>query len=233
MSCSIPAIKGPLIRIPGDGAALPLAESALILAGGKGKRLGYDKKNIELLGVKVFDRIIQQLRGVFREVLISSNDPVEGYAVLPDALGSGPLAGIYQGLLRCSSEYLYVIACDMPFISNNYIAYMKGILTGRRPHACVAGVSRSDPAAALEASPPRNGCYEPMNAFYHKQCAAPMEAALRRGEYRIITSLEGLDIYAIPPETLAAFGGGDLFFNINTVRDLERAQRSRYDLSQN
>ena len=77
----------------------------------------------------MFDRIIQQLRGIFREVLISSNDPVKGRDVLPDALGSGPMAGIYQGLLRCSSEYLYVIACAFIFVFNRkrertfYIVY--------------------------------------------------------------------------------------------------------------
>ncbi|MDR1025717.1 MAG: NTP transferase domain-containing protein, partial [Treponema sp.] len=40
------------------------ADSALILAGGLSSRMGYDKKNLELNGERVFDRLLAELRAL-------------------------------------------------------------------------------------------------------------------------------------------------------------------------
>jgi molybdopterin-guanine dinucleotide biosynthesis protein A len=80
-----------------------------------------------LAGEKLIDRTIQTLRSRFEEIIVSSNTEFSrpGVITLGDEIGEGPLAGIYQGLVHCKSEYLYVIACDMPFVSGDYISFLK------------------------------------------------------------------------------------------------------------
>jgi molybdopterin-guanine dinucleotide biosynthesis protein A len=194
--------------------AKPLTGSALILAGGQGKRIGYDKKKLELAGERLLPSLVERLGKIFNEVLISSNNPtgVSGLITLPDSIGEGPMAGIYQGLLRCTSEYLYVVACDMPFINTDYIAYMQELLAREGPDVCIA---RHD-----------NGDLELFNSFYKKSCAAPMGEALSRGVYKIRLVFDQLNVHMIHGEALQKFGDREMFFNINYKEDLEQAERN-------
>jgi molybdopterin-guanine dinucleotide biosynthesis protein A len=173
--------------------------------------MGYDKKNLELNGERVFDRLLTELRALFGEVLLSSNKGGEPRCipVLRDEIGGGPLAGIYQGLRRCSSDYLYVTACDMPFVNREYIAYMRELLERETCDVCLA--RRED------------GRYEPFNAFYSTRCEEPIREALLKGEYKISLVLDRLRLCIIDAETTGCFNGKAMFFNINRAEDLERA----------
>ncbi|MDR2519045.1 MAG: molybdenum cofactor guanylyltransferase [Spirochaetaceae bacterium] len=192
------------------------ARSALILGGGKSLRMGYDKKKLALSGAPVMENLITALTGIFKEVLVSSNGPFAHplARVIPDSIGAGPLAGIYQGLACCESACLYVTACDMPFISRPYIEYMREIIRAEDIDACLA--ARAD------------GFREPFNGFYHKSCREPLYNALSRGEYKISLLLDKLKLHIIPPEVVKQYGA-DLFFNINTPEDLARALRAPFD----
>jgi molybdopterin-guanine dinucleotide biosynthesis protein A len=188
------------------------ADSALILAGGKSTRMGYDKKGLELNGASVLERLVVELGSLFSEVIISSNKPVMcgNVRVVSDGIGAGPLAGIYRGLEVCGSDYLYVTACDMPFLSAEYIRYIRGIVTAEgSADACV--FRRSD------------GLYEPFNSFFGKSCLEPMRAALLRGEYKISLLLEALRLRVVEPEVAEKYPA-PMFFNINYQEDLARAE---------
>ncbi|WP_010256498.1 molybdenum cofactor guanylyltransferase [Treponema primitia] len=191
----------------------PLTGSALILAGGRGTRIGYDKKKLELAGERVLSSLAERLGKLFNEVLISSNNPtgLMDLITLPDSIGEGPMAGIYQGLLRCTSEYLYVVACDMPFINVDYIAYMRELLVREGPDVCIA---RHE-----------NGDLELFNSFYKKSCAAPMGEALSRSIYKIRLAFDTLKVTMIDDGTIQKFDNGEMFFNINYKEDLEQAER--------
>lgn len=188
------------------------ADSALILAGGRSTRMGYDKKQLALEGANLMESLIARLGDLFKEVLVSSNDPFvhENVTTLRDDIGAGPLAGIYQGLKFCQSDYLYVTACDMPFISADYIRYIREIVSRREVDACVA--RRED------------GFYEPFNAFFSKRCIEPMYEALIRHDYKISILLERLNLSIVDSSIVAQYNKGDMFFNINNTEDLERAK---------
>jgi molybdopterin-guanine dinucleotide biosynthesis protein A len=191
----------------------PLTGSALILGGGRGTRIGRDKKKLELGGVSVLESLVVRLKTLFDEVLLSSNDPVEipGVTVLPDRIGEGPMSGIYQGLLYCASEYLYVLACDMPFINVAYIDYMRELIAREGMDVCIARHG--------------DGKLEPFNSFYKKSCVAAMEEALSKGIYRIRLIFPELNIYTIDGETIEKFDPEKIFFNINYKEDLELAEQ--------
>ncbi|MDR1987121.1 MAG: molybdenum cofactor guanylyltransferase [Treponema sp.] len=186
--------------------------SALILAGGRGTRIGYDKKKLELGGETIITRLITKLHLLFSEVLVSSNEPFahDQVVVLQDELGAGPLAGIYQGLTYCRSEYLYVVACDMPFISLAYIQYMQEVIRKKPVDACV---TRRD-----------DGFYEPFNAFFNKSCLKPMYEALVGRTYKISSLLDRLHLHIMDASRLNGFNQEDMFFNINYQEDLELAK---------
>lgn len=182
------------------------------MGGGKGTRIGYDKKKLELGGVSVLDTLIARLKALFSEVLLSSNDPLPRACipVLPDTLGAGPMAGIYQGLLHCASEYLYVVACDMPFINADYITYMRELLAQQAPDVCIA--QKAD------------GELELFNSFYKSTCLVAMESALSSGIYQIRRIFPVLRVHITDSDTLARFDAQKMFFNINYQEDLKAAE---------
>jgi molybdopterin-guanine dinucleotide biosynthesis protein A len=191
----------------------PLTGSALILGGGKGTRIGYDKKGLVLGGVSALESLAAQLGAVFDETLLSSNtpSPIPGMDALPDTLGEGPMAGIYQGLLHCSSEYLYVMACYMPFINVAYIAYMRELVSQGGMDVCIARH--------------RDGFLEPFNSFYKKSCVPAMEEALSGGIWQIRRIFPQLNVHIISGDVIEQFDPERMFFNINSKEDLERAEQ--------
>jgi molybdopterin-guanine dinucleotide biosynthesis protein A len=203
-----------------------IADSALILGGGKGSRIGYDKKKLVLNGVPVLESMIWRLSSVFSEVLLSSNNPVDaGRAkVIPDILGAGPLAGIYAGLCACGSDYLFVCACDMPFIDTGFARYVRGCI-----EEDVAGNAGKDVylyRAGGKAGIKSSG-FEPFNAFYRKTIIQNAKTALENGRYKLTPLFEEVSLRVIGEDELKPFGGEKMFFNINCPADLETVQKER------
>jgi molybdopterin-guanine dinucleotide biosynthesis protein A len=184
--------------------------SALILAGGLSTRMGYDKKGLKLGGKGVLDTLIAALKTLFGEIILSTRAPLANPAVisLADEIGEGPIAGMYRGLSYCRSPYLYVSACDMPFINTDYIRYMEEQIRAVKPDACVAR---------------RKGRYEPFNAFYHKDSAPCFLRAIQEGRYGIYNALEKMRLHIIDEEPLKYFND-TMFFNINRQEDLALAE---------
>jgi molybdopterin-guanine dinucleotide biosynthesis protein A len=211
-----------------------IAKSALILGGGKGSRIGYDKKTLKINGVPVLDTLITKLSELFPEVLVSSNTAVLDSRVttVSDILGAGPLAGIYAGLCVCASDYLYVCACDMPFINAAFIRYMDSLIAS----------DLADPATLpkdiyLYRAPPvpgrKSAGYEPFNSFYHKNIARFAKSALENQEYKLAPIIERARLHAIDAQEADRFGGEKLFFNINRAQDLQYAEHAEQSLDLN
>jgi molybdopterin-guanine dinucleotide biosynthesis protein A len=195
------------------------AQTALILGGGKGSRIGYDKKALELHGVSVLETLIAKLSALFPQVILSSNTPVSDSRIttVPDILGAGPLAGIYAGLCACSGDYLYVCACDMPFIDPAFIRYVDGLIAADAPKDIY--IYRAPPKPDK-----KSAGYEPFNAFYHKNIVPIAKTALEAQEYKLASLFEQARLHIITPEEVARFGGEKLFFNINRAEDLHYAE---------
>jgi molybdopterin-guanine dinucleotide biosynthesis protein A len=193
------------------GTAIKSTQSALVLAGGRSLRMGYDKKELVINGQKVFDRLLAQLSFMFDQVLVSSNQEIAGVETLPDELGSGPMAGIYRGLSRSLSDYLYVIACDMPFINRDYIDYMRRIVEETDCDVCLT--ARGE------------GRYEPFNAFYSVRCLEPIKEALVRQNYKVRQVLDTLKLHVIDTKTAESFNSAAMFLNINNPKDLEMVEK--------
>jgi molybdopterin-guanine dinucleotide biosynthesis protein A len=189
-----------------------LTGSALILAGGQGTRIACDKKNLKFGSVNILSNLVDRLSSLFEEVLLSVNDGTEyrNAVTIKDEIGIGPLAGIYRGLSVCKSEYLYVTACDMPFLSGEYIKFLETIVSDEAVDACVA--RRED------------GFYEPFNALYNKSALPVITEAINSGRYGMNRILDQMKLYVVEYPVTCHYAGGNMFFNINYKEDLQRLE---------
>jgi hypothetical protein len=95
-----------------------LMDTAIILAGGKSTRMGFDKQLINIGDTCITDYIITILKPMFKNIIVVTNRP-EIYkdpemAVIEDFYkGYGPLGGIHAGLLQSQSMYNYIISMSI------------------------------------------------------------------------------------------------------------------------
>jgi molybdopterin-guanine dinucleotide biosynthesis protein A len=148
--------------------------TAIILSGGKSRRMGRDKSLLEIEGFPMIERIAATLRPLFDELLISANDVEKyrflGLPVVPDEQpDQGPLMGILSGLKRSSNDLNFVIACDVPDPDPEMIASM------------------IDQADGVDAVMPKPGeeRYEPLIAVYRKSVIPHAEKILADGQRKI------------------------------------------------
>lgn len=109
--------------------------SAIVIAGGKNKRINMVKPLINLGGKQILIRINDILSKLFSEtILVIRKDQSDDIADLGMVLGMhivedkyenlGPIAGIYTGLLESISEKNFIIGGDYPFLSEKLIKKM-------------------------------------------------------------------------------------------------------------
>lgn len=199
--------------------------AGVVLAGGRSTRFGErDKAVADLAGVPMIRRVANRLAPVVdalvvncradqREAIAAALDGYEHpvrFAIDPEP-DEGPMAGIRTGLREVSeatdSEYAFVAACDMPFLDPDLVAYL------------------FERAEDHDAAVPRpTEWFETTHAVYR---ATPMadacDAALDRGESKIIEPLFELDYVVVGADELADFDA-DSFENINTQEEFEAAK---------
>lgn len=96
--------------------------SALILAGGKATRFGgIAKHELVIEGRSIFERQVAVLAPRVVEILVSGAD-VTGYRrVIDGVANAGPLAGIAAGLAAATTDWLVIVAGDMPDLTGELI----------------------------------------------------------------------------------------------------------------
>lgn len=184
--------------------------SAVILAGGKSSRMGFDKQLITVNKIKLINNIINKLLQEFDEIIIVTNNP-EYYndlkcKVISDEIkGKGPLSGIHVALKNANSEYVYFTACDMPNINIKYIKYIKYKISNDID-ACVT----------------LNGKFiEPFNSFYNKKLVKSIEYQLKKEKRSIYALLQNKNCIYIKEEEARIFSPDlSMFLNLNTKEDL-------------
>lgn len=103
--------------------------TAVVLAGGQGRRMGgQDKGWVDYEGKPMIQHILDRLIPQADEVLIIANRNQQDYAslgvpVFSDYLEGfqGPLVGIATGLEQAEYEQVVFVPCDGPFISTELI----------------------------------------------------------------------------------------------------------------
>jgi molybdopterin-guanine dinucleotide biosynthesis protein A len=195
-----------------------MAYSAIILAGGRGKRMGYREKSMMIInGKPLVTYVIKSLENVVDEIIISVRDKVQGEllgTILPgytyaydEFENKGPLSGILGGLTLCRNEFCFIAACDMPFINEDVVKMLFRL-------------SKSHDAAI-----PRweDGFLEPLHAVYR---CGPMiretRKAIESGKSIILAPIIRMNVNYINIENIRKIDPDiRTLININTPENME------------
>jgi len=190
-----------------------------VLAGGAARRYGGRPKGlVELGGRRILDRVVDVVAAVTGSppLLVANAPDADRWRpdlrTIPDVRrDSGSLGGIYTAVVSGAGPVLCV-AWDMPFLTTDLLDTL------------VKGSASGGWDAFLPESDGRRGV-EPLCAVYGPACGPAIERQLERGDLRAIGFHADVKVGTLPLERVRAFGDPDeLFFNVNTPADLERAE---------
>lgn len=130
--------------------------TGLILAGGRGRRMGGRDKGLETFaGQPLVLHVRERLEGRVAEVLINANRHLDAYRALAERVIAdaeegfqGPLMGIYSGLRAATTPWLVVVPCDSPALPHDLIARLVGSI-GESDIAVAFDGERLHPVVAL------------------------------------------------------------------------------------
>ena len=122
------------------------AITGLILAGGRGTRMGSVDKGLQpFRGMPMALHVLHRLQAQVDEVIINANQNLAAYesfgtSVWPDAMAGfpGPLAGLQTGLMHCETPYLVTAPCDSPFLPTDLVARLSAALHAQQADLALA-----------------------------------------------------------------------------------------------
>ncbi len=126
--------------------------TGVILAGGRGARMGGADKGLELLNGKALAlHALQRLQPQVGPVMINANRNLPDYEsfgapVWPDALPDfpGPLAGFITALTHCETPYLVTVPCDTPNFPSDLVARLHTALEAHGADIAMAAALEED-----------------------------------------------------------------------------------------
>jgi molybdopterin-guanine dinucleotide biosynthesis protein A len=187
-----------------------------IQAGGESRRMGQDKALLAFMGKPLIARVIDRVSPLAAELLVTTNRPGDyRFLDLPlfeDILpGSGALGGLFTALRAAHHPLVAVVACDMPFVNRDLLAFALDRLL----------------ATDADVAIPRSAeGYEPFHAVYRRAtCLPAVEKALEAGERRLISWFPDVIVAPISPEEVLHFDPrGITFWNLNTPEEFRQAE---------
>jgi molybdenum cofactor guanylyltransferase len=188
---------------------------AIVLAGGKSRRMGRDKRLLPFGDTTLLKHVTSVFRTLTDRVIVvfdsldslTADDLPRDVAFAADRWpGTGPLGGLITGLIELEEGAHMVGACDMPFVQPDLLR----VLLAR-----VDGFDAAVPEIA--------GRLEPLCAVYHSRSTQKLGTILDTGRLSLREAVGTLhllrvsesDVRAVDPHLIS-------FQNINTVEDYVR-----------
>jgi molybdopterin-guanine dinucleotide biosynthesis protein A len=189
--------------------------TGVLLAGGKSRRMGEDKRYLVVGEQTLLQRGLSVLHSIFQEVLVviaKDSDPLgaDARVVRDQVPDCGSLGGLYTGLIQATTPWIFVVACDMPFLNHAVIAQF----TNRRGAADIVMAKLA-------------GQLHPMHALYGKRCLPVVEQMIQSRRLKIqgMVSQSSLRVQYVTEADLHTLDpAGRSFYNVNTVAELEKAR---------
>jgi molybdopterin-guanine dinucleotide biosynthesis protein A len=183
------------------------------VAGGRSQRMGRDKALLPWGDTDLLGHALARLRSVTDDTRIlvgaEPRHTERGFPVEVDAAPDlGPLAGLLAALESAPKGAL-LLGVDLPLIPSTLLAHLATLCHEGDADAIVP-VSRRGP--------------EPLCAAYGPRCLEPVRQHVANRDLKMTSFWPDLRVREIGPDELAAFGDPDeLFLNVNTPDDYERA----------
>jgi len=165
--------------------------TAVILAGGEGRRFGSDKLLAEVDGVEMLLRVIKAAKEAVSEVYISmgsaeSSTPrlsglieTTGLEVIRDDIhGIGPIGGLYTAFRQLDSEWVLLVAGDMPFLTSECL---------------LALIAETSPDVDAVVAREPSGRLHPVAGCYRSSVMPDIESCLEQGDFAMRSLILGLN----------------------------------------
>jgi molybdopterin-guanine dinucleotide biosynthesis protein A len=202
------------------------ALSVIVLAGGQSSRMGQDKALIPINGVPLLRRTCETALQCANQVWVVTARSADYRTIAPPAcqfileesvganqFPQGPLVGFAQGLVHCTTPWVLLLACDLPYLQASILQRWQQQLPG------------DDGAIAL--LPHSKKGWEPLCGFYHRRCLESLNAYLQNGGRSFQTWLNEMPVQPIAFHPLPdlAQQEAQMLFNCNTPSDLNWFQQ--------
>jgi molybdopterin-guanine dinucleotide biosynthesis protein A len=192
--------------------------TGVILAGGLNRRMhGKMKALLPFHGETLLERQIREMKLICEELLLVTNQP----DLFPPLLGDeievvrdeipfqGPLGGMHTAFTRANHDDVWVVGCDLPFLSSRIA---QALIACRHRFNCDAVV------------PVIGGQIHPLHAIYGKACGHVIFDLLRQDIRKVKQFLQRID-WKMADESFFIEHGFDMRFvtNVNTPEEYKKA----------
>lgn len=188
--------------------------AAIVLAGGQSRRMGQDKALLLISGVPLLRQVCEVALQCTPLVYVITFRPEVYRAIVPlschllqerPSTGvtepHGPLLGFAQALESIQTEWVLLLACDLPRLSHETLQQWAKEL------------ENTDDVIAL--LPRSHKGWEPLCGFYRTRCLVSLKAAIAQGERSFQHWLSQEAVKELPLDNT------QMLFNCNTPEDLE------------
>ena len=188
--------------------------TGLVLAGGRGSRMGSVDKGLQpFKGKPMVAHVLARFEPQVDEVLINANRSIDeyaafGYRVIADTIDgfAGPLAGLHIGMTHASHPLVATVPCDSPFLPLDLIARL----------ATAMQDEKVDLAVAKTYDQPH-----PVFCLVKTSLASHLQAFLESGQRKIDKWYATLNVVEVAFDDKEA-----AFSNINTVEELKAFEQT-------
>jgi molybdenum cofactor guanylyltransferase len=201
--------------------------SALILAGGRGTRMGGVDKGLLLFNsIPLVQHCLARLQssGGVGQILINANRHLDTYAsfgvpVLSDDLAdfAGPLAGFLVGLAHCTTPYLLTLPCDTPLFPLDLASRLAAALETQQADIAMVSAPEVDDNGQAQLRP------QPVFCLLRKELRESLTQFTQAGGRKIGAWTARHNTVRVPFDR-----PGDhpqAFFNANTPTELHQVER--------
>ena len=171
--------------------------------------MGTDKGLLLFKGKTMIENIMDTLAQVFERIIIVSNN-IEyeklGVKVINDEIkGIGPAGGIHAALNDANTQKIFIMSCDMPFVTTGSISYMIENSTGSQITI-----------------PVYRGKIQPLFGVYSKNCLPLWKQLIEQGITKLQEMVTHFDLSKINVDQEKIFNEV-VFMNVNDKNDLTKA----------
>ncbi len=185
-----------------------------ILAGGRSSRMGSNKALLGLshAGPTVIEMVVARLAAAgLHEPLLVTNSPEEysflGLQSVPDDIeGAGALGGILTALNHSRQSRTFIVACDMPLLNAELIAFMLTL-----PADYDALVPKWDDNGQVRV--------ETLHAIYSVRCADVIRKQISLGRLKVSDFLDHVNVRYVGEEIKLHDSLLQSFYNVNTSQE--------------
>jgi molybdopterin-guanine dinucleotide biosynthesis protein A len=184
-----------------------------ILAGGKSSRMGRDKATLEVCNKPLIQQVYEKARHVFRKILIVSSqheqlNGIEAPIVKDIFPFRSSIVGIASALLSANTPYVFVLACDMPFVTAQSIEHVL-----KEVHGEDIVIPRT-----------RYG-FEALHAVYNRSCLSIMLTHIGLQRLKVTDIFPFFSVREVGEHPAFLNKEISVFTNINVEEDLSLVQR--------